>query len=246
MYSVDLDAAVESQPVIYRGRMFVHARNHKLFCLDVETGKILWAYKRSVPFLTTLQRVSRPLLYKGKVFVGFADGSVVSLSVEEGLLLWESRISQANKFIDVDSAPLIYRNKLVVTSLSDSVTILNPKTGQIERKIPYSVSRAPSLIGGQLVIGTVDGELIFLDKNFTIRRKASVAKDSISNIIPWGGEYLVTTVDGHVIIVDSKTLKILSKKFLGHASSAVFGQLSREDNSVALLSSRNRLYLFTL
>lgn len=243
-YSVDLGASVESRPVIYKGRMFVHTRNHKLFALDVETGKILWAYKRSVPFLTTLQRVSRPLVENGRIYVGFADGSVAAFSIEEGVLLWETKISQGTKFIDVDSAPIMVRNKIIVTSLSDSITVLNAKTGQIETKIPYSVARSPLLVGDDLIFGTVDGEVVWLDQNFRLIRKEKIASDSISNIAMWKGDMLITTVDGYLYTIGLNDYLVKNKKFLGHASSAIFGHISIENDSMATLSSRNRLYVF--
>ncbi len=243
-YSVDLGASIESRPVIYKGRMFVHTRNHKVFALDVETGKILWAYKRAVPFLTTLQRVSRPLVENGRIYVGFADGSVAAFSIEEGVLLWETKVSQGTKFIDVDSAPILVRNKLVVTSLSDSVTVLNAKTGQIETKIPYSVARSPLKSGDDLIVGTVDGEVVWLDQNFRLKRKIKIGNDSISNIAMWRGDMLITTVDGYLYLVGLDDYTVKHKKFLGHKSSAVFGHISIEDDSMATLSSRNRLYVF--
>jgi outer membrane protein assembly factor BamB len=243
-YSVDLGASVESRPVIYKGRMFVHTRNHKLFALDVETGKILWAYKRSVPFLTTLQRVSRPLVEKGRIYVGFADGNVAAFSIEEGVLLWETKVSQGNKFIDVDSAPIMVRGKIIVTSLSDSITVLNAKTGQIETKIAYAAARSPLVSGDDLIIGTVDGEVVWLDKNFRLKRNVKIGNDSISNIAMWRGDMLITTVDGYLFSVDINNYSIKEKKFLGHKSSAVFGHISIEDDSMATLSSRNRLYVF--
>lgn len=243
-YAVDVGASVESQPTIYKGRLFLHSRNHQVFALDVETGKILWAYKRSVPFLTTLQRVSRPFVYSNRVYVGFADGFVASFSTEEGVLLWETKVAEGNKFIDVDSAPIVFSGKLVVTSMSDSLAVVNIKNGLIERKIPYSVSRAPFTHKEHLIAGTADGELIRLDKDFKVVLKKKIAKDSVSNIRYFKNRLIISTVDGYLISVDDQNFDVEEQRFLGHKSSAIFGDLAIEDDSMAAMSSRNRLYVF--
>jgi outer membrane protein assembly factor BamB len=243
VYEVDVDTAIESEPQISRGRLFIHTRNHKIFSLDAKTGKILWAYKRSVPFLTSLQRVSRPIIDGNKLFVGFADGVVAAFSVEEGVLLWETKVVTGNKFIDVDSAPLIYQNKLIVGSLSGHLTLLNPQNGMIERTLPYYVGRRPFLHNGSLLLGTSDGELVVLDENWKEVKKVSLGDQPISSIVPWKNGLALSTVGGDLFHLDS-LYNILEKKHLGHEASAVFGQLKVSEGHLAFYSSRYRLYVY--
>ena len=40
-YSVELGSGIETQGVIYKDRLYVHLRNHKIFCLDAQTGAII-------------------------------------------------------------------------------------------------------------------------------------------------------------------------------------------------------------
>ena len=101
-YSIDLGAPIESQPVISNGRAIIHLRNHTIVTLDAETGKVFWRYKRSIPYTTTLQKVSKVLPIKNRLIVGFADGNVAALSLEEGAVIWEQKISTGVKFVDVD------------------------------------------------------------------------------------------------------------------------------------------------
>ena len=58
IYSIDLASPIESQPDFYKGRLVLHLRNHSVIVLDASTGKIFWRYQRSIPYVTTLQRVS--------------------------------------------------------------------------------------------------------------------------------------------------------------------------------------------
>ena len=247
-YSVDLGASVETKGVVYQGRIFFQLRNHQVFCLDVETGKILWGYKRSVSYLTTLQRASTPVIYKDKVLVGLADGTLVALSIDEGVLLYEAKLTTAQKFVDVDNAPFILNDKIYAGSVGGPLTILEPNTGKVIRRADFSASRPPymdpNLKGEQLLFGTLNGELILADKNLNVLNKTKVSNGVITSIVPYKQGLAVSTTAGELLFVDSKTLAVTEKYLLGHSYSAVFGDLESKDNYLTFLSSRNRLLTF--
>lgn len=243
-YAVDLGASVESQPVIFKGRMFIHTRNHKLFCLDAQSGKILWAYKRSIPYMTTLQRVSRPVLSGDKLFLGFADGHVAAFSVEEGVLLWETRINDGAKFVDIDSTPLIHHSKLYMASQSGPLTVIDPQSGTILRKLNYNVTRAPISHGKSLVFGTVDGELVHLNQQLKVVKKVKLSKEALSSIVWWKKRLAISTSSGEIFLVWPKNFQVIEKFDMGHSHSAVFGNLQVGEDKLATISSRNRLYVF--
>lgn len=247
-YSVDLGASIETKGVIYQGRILFQLRNHQVFCLDVETGKILWGYKRSVSFLTTLQRASTPVIYKDRVLVGLADGNLVALSLDEGVLLYESKLTTASKFVDVDNAALVLNDKLYIGAVSAPVSILDPNNGKLLKRGEFNVSRAPyldpSFKGEQLLFGTPSGELILADKNLNIISKSKISSGLITSIVPYKQGLVVSTTTGDVLFVDLKTLKVTESLHLGHAYSAVFGELESKDNYLSVFSSRNRLFTF--
>lgn len=244
IYSVDLGAAVESEPLHYNGRLLVHTRNHKIVCLDAETGKILWAYKRSVPYLTTLQRASKPAVIGNKVYVGFADGFVGAFSLEEGVLLWESKVVEGNKFIDVDSHPLTFRGKLIVGSQAGEVTVLNPVSGLVERKLPLSISRAPLIVGNSLLVGTTEGELVLLDDSFNILGRLKITDDGVTSMGIWKNRIIASTTGGELMAVERDLSKVIETFDFGHSSSSLFGHLVINKGKLAAYSSRNRLYVF--
>jgi outer membrane protein assembly factor BamB len=247
-YSVDLGASVETKGVVYQGRILFQLRNHQIFCLDVETGKILWGYKRSVSFLTTLQRASVPVVYKDRVLVGLADGNLVALSLDEGVLLYESKLTNASKFVDVDNAAFVFNDKLYIGAVSAPVSILDPNTGKLIKRGDFSVSRAPyvdpSFKGEQLLFGTPSGELVLVDKNLNVINKSKISSGLITSIVPYKQGLAVSTTVGEIHYVDLKSLKTIETLHLGHAYSAVFGDLESKDNYLSVLSSRNRLFTF--
>ncbi len=243
-YSVDLGSSVETKGVIHNGRIFFQTRNHQIFCLDVETGKILWAYKRSVPYLTTLQRASAPVVYKDKLLVGFADGTFTGLSLEEGILLFETKLSNGSKFVDVDNSPFIFADKVYLSPVGGQLSLLDPNTGKILRTSDFQTSRAPLHLNDQLIFGSPTGEIIVTDKNLNVLLQKKISQGTISNIVSFKNFLAVSTTNGEIKIVDQKTLAVMETKKLGHAYSAVFGDLGVSGDNMAVITSRNRLFIF--
>ena len=142
-WAIDLGASVEAAPTIAKGRAFFHLRNHKIVCLDASSGKIIWSYKRSVSYTTTIQRASRPLVLDDRVVVGMADGYLIALNPDEGSLMWETLLTRSSKFVDVDTDPLLLDGMLIAGPLTGPLSLVDPKTGVVRRTLNYRVSRAP-------------------------------------------------------------------------------------------------------
>lgn len=246
-YSVDLGASVETKGVIHQGRIFFHLRNHQIFCLDVETGKILWGYKRSVSSLTTLQRSSLPLVYKDRILVGLADGTLVALSIDEGLLLFETKLSTASKFQDVDSAAFVLNDKVYAGAVGSVISMIDPNTGKILKRAEFMASRAPYMNpkdNEKLLFGTPSGELIQTDNNLNIQNRVKITEGMITSIVPFKKGLAISTTNGEILFVDPLSFNVTETLKLGHAYSAVFGHLESAENHMSVLSSRNRLFTF--
>lgn len=244
-YSVDLGAPIESQPQFMRGRLIIHLRNHSIVVLDAKTGKIFWRYKRSVPFTTTLQRVSAVQSFQGSILVGFADGYVAMLSLEEGVIRWEQKISTGVKFVDVDVKPTSVGRYILAGSAAGPMRLLNPTNGVIEKTIEIIQSSLPLLEDDSFFIGATDGTVHRVSNQGKILASKKVSKDAISSLKKWKRGMVVTTMGSGVYYLDPISLKILSKFDLGSDQSAVFGQAEvSNDGILAIYSSRNRLYVF--
>ena len=244
-YAVDLGASVESEPLVHRGRFFVHTRNHQIVALDVETGKILWSYRRSVPLLTTLQGASRPVVHGTRLFAGFADGTLAALSVEDGSLLWERKIARGEKFVDVDMAPVVFGDRLYAGLSEGDLHVFDPGSGRLLATIPDRVARSPEPLGDRLAYTTASGDLVLLDRRGEEAGRAVVSKDeALGHVAAWGDAIVVSSVRGRLFLLDGETLRVLEDRSLGHEYSAVFGRLGVEGGRLAVFSSRNRLYVF--
>lgn len=244
VYALDLDAPIESPPIFKGGRMYVHLRDHRIVCMDASTGKVFWSYQRSIPFPTTLQRVSVVLPYKNKIIVGFADGNITALSMEEGVILWEQRISNGVKFVDVDVEPIYFNGYIVAGSAAGEMKFINPDSGAVIRSMPLTLQTKPIKIKNTLMVGTVFGEVAVVDASGKVLKRKKFLDSGISSLAKWKDGIVASSMSGNIIYIDPTKLEVIEKYNLGHEQSAVFGHLVVSDSFLSLYSSRNRLYVF--
>ncbi len=243
-YSTDLGSPIESQPVHVKGRLVVHLRNHTIITLDAKTGKVFWRYKRSIPYTTTLQRVSHVATIDRALVVGFADGYLVSLSLEEGVINWEQRLHTGVKFVDVDVQAVKFGRYVVAGSASGPLRMINPINGLIEKTVEMTQSHTPLLLGDEMIVGSLSGVLYRINKFGKVVLNKKISEDAISSVVPWKRGYVVTVMGGEVLYVEKDTLEVTSTFNLGSDQSAVFGTAVLGEDALGIYSSRNRLYLF--
>lgn len=244
-YSIDLGSPIESQSAFYKGRLIVHLRDHTIVNLDAETGKVFWRYQRSIPYVTTLQRVSQVMPFENSLIVGFADGYLVSLSLEEGVVNWEQRLSTGVKFVDVDVKPVYFQGSIIAGSAAGPMRMVNPKTGAIEKTIDIYQGHSPLIEGNELIVGSVYGKIYRLDKYGKVINSKKLSDNGISSIISWKDGLVVTFMGEEVLYVNPKDFDTISEFHLGHDQSSIFGSaVVSQDGLLSFFSSRNRLYVF--
>lgn len=243
-YAIDLGAPIESSPVLSQGRLLVYLRGHQIVCLDAETGKIIWNYRRAVPVTVTLQKVSRPLVLGNKIIAGFADGFLVALSLEEGTIVWEQKLVENQKFVDVDLNPILVNGMIISGSPSSFVRGVDPDTGNIKIQFTEMSVANPLIRGETMVLGTPEGEVVFMNLTGEVLKRKKVSKRPVNNLFWWREKLVVTTFKGELLALDPLSLKVEEKFLLGSEQSAVFGDLIGDENGFGMLTSRNRLYFF--
>jgi outer membrane protein assembly factor BamB len=243
-FAVDLGSPIESQPVFSMGRVVIHLRNHSIVSLDASTGKMFWKYKRSIPYSTTLQRVSHVQPYKNNLLVGFADGNIAALSIEEGVLKWEQRLSVGYKFVDVDVKPVFFSNYIVAGSASGPLRFINPKNGVIERTIELTQSHTPLLNNSSFIVGDTEGVLYRVDKFGKILNQKKISSNAISSVKKWKSGLVVSTMGEEILFIKEDNFSRVDEFLLGSDQSAVFGEVAISGEYLSVYSSRNRLYVF--
>ena len=123
----------ESQPLVYKGKMFVTGSYSRLFALDVKTGQKLWKYEHRLPegIMPCCDVVNRgAALYGNLVILG-------ALDVDTGKVVWKEKVDDYAAGYSMSAAPLIAEG-LLLTGVSGGefgvvgrVEARDPKTGKM-------------------------------------------------------------------------------------------------------------------
>src|SRR5580658_5771221 len=120
-YSLADDRSEESQPLVYKGVIYVttHAAT---MAVDVKTGKHIWKtkveYPAETPRIVCCGIINRgAALYDGKVFRTTLDANVIALDAKTGKEAWKSNAIDFKDGYAMTVAPLV-ADGVVITGVS--------------------------------------------------------------------------------------------------------------------------------
>ncbi len=130
----------ESQPLVYKGKMFVTASYSRIFAVDVKTGQKLWKYEHRLPegIMPCCDVVNRgAALYDNLVIFGTLDAQLVALDMDTGKVVWKEKVDDYAAGYSMSAAPLIAEG-LLMTGVSGGefgvigrVEARDPRTGKM-------------------------------------------------------------------------------------------------------------------
>ena len=132
--------SAESQPLVYKGTIYVPTGQDDVFAVDAGTGKIRWEYKANLDqniSVVCCGWLSRGVaLADGKVYLGQLDGNLVALDQKTGKVVWKTVVMPWQQGYSITDAPLYY-DGLVITGVSGGefgirgrVTAYDAQTGK--------------------------------------------------------------------------------------------------------------------
>ena len=98
----------ESQPLVYKGKMFVTASYSRIFAIDVKTGEKLWKYEHRLPegIMPCCDVVNRgAALYDNLVIFGTLDAQLVALDQNTGKVVWKEKVDDYAAGYSMSAAP---------------------------------------------------------------------------------------------------------------------------------------------
>jgi quinohemoprotein ethanol dehydrogenase len=133
--------SAESQPIVYRGVIYVATGADDVFAVDAHTGEILWTYHANLSQeITTVccGWLSRGVaIGAGHVYIGQLDGKLVALDQQTGTVDWSVAVGHWNQGYTITAAPLYY-DGMVITGVSGGefsirgrVQAYDAKTGKL-------------------------------------------------------------------------------------------------------------------
>ncbi|MCK4731623.1 MAG: PQQ-binding-like beta-propeller repeat protein, partial [Methanophagales archaeon] len=114
---------IQAGPVIHDGKVYVETwysgmggadpgETNALFCLDEDTGEILWMNE-------DVYGASTAAIAEGRLFVGTMRGNITCVDATNGAILWSKKIEGNPSWYGVASSPLVFNEKVYVLSFSD-------------------------------------------------------------------------------------------------------------------------------
>lgn len=151
--------AIWASPLVADGRVYVAAMDHHLYCLDAESGDVIWEYEVGAAM------AAQPTLEDGILYAGAFDGKVHAIDADSGEPI-EGFDFQAENWIW--SAPILADDQLYVTSLDGKLYTLDPSSGAVlssydsgEAGNGKDVLRAgPVQAGDSIVVASESGRII--------------------------------------------------------------------------------------
>jgi alcohol dehydrogenase (cytochrome c) len=120
-YSYDDNRSEESQPLVYKGVLYV-TTNSATMAIDAKTGRQIWKtkveYPPETPRIVCCGIINRgAAIYDGKIFRTTLDANVIALDAKTGKEIWRKNAIDFKTGYSMTVAPLI-ADGVVITGIS--------------------------------------------------------------------------------------------------------------------------------
>ncbi|PKI12891.1 outer membrane protein assembly factor BamB [Colwellia sp. 12G3] len=175
VWRAKIKGEIITPPAIDSGILVVNSASGILKAFDANTGDDLWEAEQDVPALT-LRGISTPVIASGGVLVGSGKGALSVYILEKGQAGWTTEVGEATgstelqRVIDVDSAPVVFGDKVYSISARGNLVAVDLKSGRILWKRQYSSYRQIAVYRNDIFITNTRGHIYALNRNDGIER----------------------------------------------------------------------------
>lgn len=171
---------IGSSPAYGGGRVFIGSYDGTVFCVDAQSGRIVWKKWLGGEFYST------PAVAGDRLYIGNkSSGSVYCLDARDGAMLWGTSLGSS-----VYGSPAVWGGKVYVGSVTHFVAI-DAATGEIV----WRYRPAKRILGSASVL---DGVVYFSDLGHTYACDARTGE----LVWEWGaGRYSPVTATRHLVVV---------------------------------------------
>jgi outer membrane protein assembly factor BamB len=209
---------VIAAPAIDSGILVVNSASGVIKAFNASNGQDEWQIEQEVPALT-LRGVSAPAISSGGVIVGAADGTLVVYILESGQQGWTVEVGEASgstqleRVIDVDSAPVIYGDKIYVISAQGHLSAIDLRSGRMVWERQYSSYRQLSISGNTIFLTDVKGHVYAVDRQngFEKWSQLSLTNRGVTGPAVVGNYIVVGDFEGYLHWLDQTTGDIVAR-----------------------------------
>jgi len=180
LWQAQIRGEIINAPAVDAGIVVVNSASGILKAFNVDTGEELWKVEQDVPALT-LRGISAPVIASGGVLVGTGKGGLNVYLLEKGQQGWSTEIgeptgsTELERVIDVDSAPVVFGDKVYAISSRGNLAAIELQSGRIVWKRQYSSYRQISIYRNTIFLTNLRGHVYALDRVNGIERWSNLA-----------------------------------------------------------------------
>lgn len=179
-WQATIKGEVITSPAIDSSVVVVNSASGVMKALNANDGQEVWKIEQDVPALT-LRGISAPVLASGGVLVGTGKGGVNVYLLDTGQQGWTTEVGEATgsteleRVIDVDSAPVVFGDKVYAVSSRGNLVAIELKSGRILWKRQYSSYRQISIYRNTIFLTDVRGHVYAIDRVNGIERWSNLS-----------------------------------------------------------------------
>ncbi len=162
-----LGLPIRAAPTASNGRVFVITVNNEVHCLDIETGKVIWDFRRYSESAGVLANTS-PAVFENTVVVPYRSGELFAFDVATGKPKWSDVLtrtgaqSSAASINDITGRPVIADGLVFAVSYSGRLVAINLKDGVRAWERNLASTQTPWVAGRHLFVVALDGRITAL------------------------------------------------------------------------------------
>jgi len=183
LWQVSIKGEIINAPAVDSGVVVVNSASGIMKAFNAESGEELWKVEQDVPALT-LRGISPPVIVSGGVIVGTGKGGVNVYLLDKGQQGWSTEIgeptgsTELERVIDVDSAPVIFGDKIYAVSSRGNLAAIELKSGRILWKRQYSSYRQIAIYRNTIFLTNLHGHVYAIDRVNGIERWSNLTLEN--------------------------------------------------------------------
>ena len=219
---------VSAPPLIFSNKVIVITDDNQTIALEKFNGQEIWSHSGSLENVSIIGGVS-PSLKDNVLYVTYTSGEIFALNSENGSILWFENIalgtiSTRNLIFDIQSSPVIHKDKLLVSSYINKFLAMNLTDGEKMWEIELSTINPIVTAGEYIYLIDTENKLHCIELSdgtivWTVQLKNQSKKKSLN----WVGPLLTSN---QVIIASSEGVILSISPFNG----MILGQINTDND----------------